>query len=126
MAGSVWPGENPNEKFYGLVTKRMRYKGRKGEMVNGYEVLWDDGERERWPYKYLVESLVPSGDRLIHDSDSDKEVSDSDSDESDESDGGEDVLDNMTERYDPEDFEYREMFSTSHTGEDIVIPEECS
>ena len=28
-----------------------------------------------------------------------KEVSDSDSDENDENDGGEDVLDNMTERY---------------------------
>ena len=42
------------------------------------------------------------------------------------SDGDEDVLDKMAEREDPEDFEYREMFSTSNTGEDIVIPDECS
>ena len=43
MMGSVWPGEDPDRKFYGLVTKTMRYKGRKGKMINGYEVFWDDG-----------------------------------------------------------------------------------
>ena len=121
MSGSIWPGEDPNAKFYGLVTKKMRFKGRQGEMVNGYEVLWDDGERERWPYSYLLEALVPSRDRLIQDSDSEDEISSSD----DEDVGDNDVFDYMTERDDPEDFEYREMFSTNTTGEDIVIPEEC-
>ena len=37
-----------------------------------------------------------------------------------------DVFDIMTEREDPEDFEYQEMFSTTHTCEDIVVPDECS
>ena len=36
-----------------------------------------------------------------------------------------DVWEMMNEREDPEDHEYREMFSTSNTGEDIVIPGEC-
>ena len=81
--GSVWPDQDPNEKFYGLVTKRMRYKGRKGEVVNGYEVLWDDGNKERWPYEYLVEALVPTGDQILSDSDADDSDSDNKSDDSD-------------------------------------------
>ena len=123
MMGSVWPGQDPNEKFYGVVTKRLRYRGRKGEVVDGYEVIWDDGERERWPYDYLVVALVPVEDRLIHDSESESD----DTDESDESEDEEavDVFTVMSERDDPEDFEYREMFSTSNTGEDIVIPGDC-
>ena len=71
MMGSVWPGEDPDRKFYGVVTKRLKYKGRKGEKVDGYEVRWDDGERERWPYNYLLDSLIPLGDNLIHNDDSD-------------------------------------------------------
>ena len=127
MMGSVWSGQDPEAKFYGLVRKRVRYKGRKGEMVNGYEVLWEDGEKERWPYEYLHVALVPLEDQLLSDSDSDdgdSDVDDSDSDNSDEDDS-EDLFDVMTERDDPEDFEYREMFSTSHTGEDIVTPADC-
>ena len=119
--GSVWPGEDPNERFYGVITKRMRYKGRKGESVNGYEVLWDDGGKERWPYEYLVMALVPEEEDLLE-SVSDTEDSESDMSEVEEK----DVFDIMTEREDPEDFEYQEMFSTSHTGEDIVVPDECS
>ena len=29
MMGTVWPGEDPNVKFYGLVTKKMKFKDRK-------------------------------------------------------------------------------------------------
>lgn len=127
MMGSVWPGEDPDEKFYGVVTKRLRYKGRKGEMVDGYEVLWDDGEKERWPYDYLVVALVPKVDQLIHNTDSDSDDID-DSDDDSDSDGSEeevDVLTMMAEREDPETCEYMEMFSTSNTGDDIVIPSDC-
>ena len=56
------------------------------------------------------------------------DISDSDGDgdsDSDGSDGDVDVFNMMSERIDPEDREYREMFSTSHTGEDIVIPGDC-
>ena len=125
MMGSVWPGQDPSEKFYGVVTKHIRYKGRKGESVKGYEVLWDDGERERWPYEYLVVALVSEEKDLLYsdDSDNDSDI-DNDSEET-ESDSDTDVFDLMTEREDPEDFEYREMFSTSHTGEDIVVPGDC-
>ena len=115
MMGSVWPGEDPDQKFYGLVTKEMRYKGRKGEFIRGYEVLWDDGEKERWPYEYLVDTLVPEEENLFVSRDSDNDGSEEEVD----------VFTMMTERHDPEDFEYREMFSTSNTGEDIVIPGEC-
>ena len=65
MMGSVWPGEDPNVKFYGVVTKQMKFKGRKGELINGYEVLWNDGERERWPYSFLFDALVSDEDPLI-------------------------------------------------------------
>ena len=78
MMGSVWPGEDPTIKFYGLVTKKMKFKGRKGDMVNGYEVLWDDGGKERWPYEYLVPALVPTGDPLVGDDDDDEVISSSD------------------------------------------------
>ena len=122
MMGSVWPGQDPDAKFYGVVTKSMRYKGRKGEVVNGYEVLWDDRVRERWPYDDLVVALVPLEAPLICDSDDD-----SDNDSESDSDGDEDmvdVFDIMTSREDPEYHEYQQMFSTSNTGEDIVIPAE--
>ena len=79
----------------------MRYNGRKGEMVNGYEVLWDDGEKERWPYEYLNAILVSPEDQLLSDSDT---GDDSDSDNSDE-DESKDVFEMMIERKDPEDYE---------------------
>ena len=64
-------------------------------------------------------------DPLIRsDDDSDDDTSDSDSD-SDSSDSDVDVFNMMSERLDPEDREYREMFSTSHTGEDVVVPGDC-
>ena len=53
---------NPDVKFYGVVTKKMKFKDRKGEMINGYEVLWDDGERERWPYNFLFDACVKDRD----------------------------------------------------------------
>ena len=87
---SVWPGQDPNFKFYGLVTQQMKFKGRKGEMINGYEVLWDDGERERWPYSYSLDALVPDEDPLIlsdDDDDTDDDITETNSD-SDESDRG--------------------------------------
>ena len=125
MMGSVWPGEDPDVKFYGVVTKKMKFKDRKGEMTNGYEVLWDDGERERWSYNFLFDALVLDEGPLIRsDDDSDDDTSDSDSD-SDSSDSDVDVFNMMSERLDPEDREYREMFSTSHTGEDVVVPGDC-
>ena len=92
-------------------------------------MLWNDGERERWPYSFLFDALVSDEDPLIRsDDDSDDDISDSDGDgdsDSDGSDGDVDVFNMMSERIDPEDREYREMFSTSHTGEDIVIPGDC-
>ena len=125
MMGSVWSGEDPNRKFYGVVTKRLKYKGRKGEIVDGQEVLWDDGEKERWPYKYLVDSLIPLEDGLIHGGDSDDDSNDSveDSDVDDDS-SSDDVFSHMCERDDPEAFEYQQMFCTCNTGDDVVIPSE--
>ena len=126
MMGSVWPGQDPNKRFYGVVTKRMKFKDRKGEVVDGYEVLWEDGERERWPYDYLIVALVMR-EELIHDSDSDdsdsEESSSSDSDESssDATDDCDDVLSLMAEHEDPEGFEYQQVFCTSNTGEDILV-----
>ena len=108
-----------------MVTKHIRYKGRKGESVKGYEVLWDDGERERWPYEYLVVALVSEEKDLLYSDDSDNDNDIDNDNEETESDSDTDVFDLMTEREDPEDFEYREMFSTSHTGEDIVVPGDC-
>ena len=76
-------------------------------MINGYEVLWDDGEREPWPYIYLLNALVPDEDPLIlSDDDTDDDMTDTNSD-SDDSDV--DVIDKMMNKYDPEDREYREM-----------------
>ena len=123
MMGSVWPGEDLNQKFYGVVTKRLRYKGRKGKTINGYEVIWDDGEKERWPYEYLVVALVPKEGTLLHSDDDDDSESDSDIESKVEEIDVFDMM--MNEREDPEDHEYREMFSTNHTGEDIVIPGDC-
>ena len=105
MMGSVWPGEDPTIKFYGLVTKKMKFKGRKGDMVNGYEVLWDDGGKERWPYEYLVPALVPTGDPLVSVGDSDEVVT---SDEDDEDDA---FTIMMSGRDDPEEVEYTNVFN---------------
>ena len=60
------------------------------------------------------------------DDDTDDGITEKNSD-SDESDRGihVDVLDTMMERDDLQDREYREMFSTSHTGEGVVIPGDC-
>ena len=130
--GSVWPGEDPDRKFYGVVTKCLKYKGRKGEKVDGHEVIWDDGARERWPYKHLLDSLIPLGDKLIHNDDSDSSDDDGDDNSSDDddvsdddSDVGDDVFSCMSERDDPEGFEYQQMFSSRNTGDDVVIPSEC-
>ena len=108
MMGSVWPGQDPHQKFYGVIIKRMRYKGRKGEVVDGYEVRWDDGEKERWPYQYLLAALVETGEQLIGD---DRDSLESESESENES-------DSVDEREDPEGFEYQNMFCTSSTGEE--------
>ena len=101
--GSVWSGEDPNQKFYGVVTKRLRYKGRKGKTINGYEVIWDDGEKERWPYEYLVVALVPKEGTLLHSDDDDDSESDSDIESKVEEIDVFDMM--MNEREDPEDHE---------------------
>ena len=61
MMGDVWYLD-PNLVVIGKVTKREWYRGRKRERVDGYEVKWDDGVRENWPYESLLPCLLPNKD----------------------------------------------------------------
>ena len=56
------------------------------------------------------------------DDDSDDNSSDDNDVSDDDNDVGDDVFSCMSERDDPEGFECQQMFSTSNTGDDVVIP----
>ena len=64
MTGDVWH-EDPKLVVVGLITKRIWYRGRKGERVDGYEVRWSDNVRENWPYECLLPCLIPETEKSL-------------------------------------------------------------
>ena len=60
---------------------------------------------------------------LRDDNDSSFSEDSANDDDTDNSSSSEDVLSLMTEREDPEVHEYQQLFSTSSTGDDIVVPD---